>query len=80
MPMTQDQLERYVDAAAAAIDLPLDPQHRPGVIRYVALAASLADALKAVPLVPHDDPAERFEPIGPDDLSPSTATEGSAHG
>ena len=63
MPMTRRQIEAYVDAAASAMNLPLAPEHRPGVLRYFALAAELAELVEAHPLLPHDDPAEAFVPI-----------------
>ncbi|MFS2053538.1 AtzG-like protein, partial [Variovorax sp. CT11-76] len=44
--MTPEQIERHVDAAAAALGLPLSPAHREGVLRYFALA-SLAIRLAA---------------------------------
>ena len=66
--MDRERIEAYVDAAAAALDLPLAPAHRPGVLAYFALAAVLADALMAVPLGAGDEPAPTFTPIGPDDL------------
>jgi hypothetical protein len=60
--------EAYVDAAAAALDLPLSPAHRPGVLRYFALAAEMAALVNGLPLAVHDEAAEAFVPIGPDDL------------
>ena len=63
--MTPAQIEAYVDAAAAALQLPLAAEHRPGVLNYFALAASMADLLAAHPLAITDDPAEAFVPIGP---------------
>ena len=63
--MTPAQIEAYVDAAAAALDLPLSPQHRPGVLQFFALAAGFAEQLQAVPLDAHDDPAPVFVPIEP---------------
>ena len=60
--MTPERIAAQVDAAAALLDLPLAPEHRPGVLRYFALAASFADELDAVPLGPHDDPAVSFIP------------------
>jgi hypothetical protein len=63
--MTAAQIETYVDAAAAALELPLAPAHRPGVLHYFALAASLAELLSAHPLSVTDDPAEAFVPIAP---------------
>jgi hypothetical protein len=63
--MTPAQTEAYVDAAAAALDLPLSPQHRPGVLQFFALAAGFAAQLQAVPLDAHDDPAPVFVPFEP---------------
>lgn len=63
--MTPAQTEAYVDAAAAALDLPLSPEHRPGVLQYFALAAGFAEQLQAVPLDAHDDPAPVFVPVEP---------------
>ena len=63
--MTPDQIETYVDAACAALQLPLAPGHRPGVLSYFALAAGFADLLNAVPLEPHDEAAMRFVPVEP---------------
>lgn len=63
--MTPSQIETYVDAAAAALDLPLDPEHRPGVLHYFALAAKLAESVNGLPLAVTDEPAEVFTPIAP---------------
>jgi hypothetical protein len=60
--MTNDDIERYVDACAAALALPLAPEHRPGVLQYFALAAGFAAQLQAVPLTAHDEPAVNFGP------------------
>jgi len=65
MRMTPRQIEVYVDAAASALQLPLLPEHRPGVLRYFALAAELAELVNEQTLSPHDDPAEAFVPISP---------------
>ncbi len=61
--MTPAEIENYVDAAAAALKLPLSPDHRPGVLTYFAMASSLADLVAAQALGVTDDPAESFEPI-----------------
>lgn len=74
--MEPARLEAYVDAAAAAIDLPIDPHHRPGVLRYFALAAGLAEQVMALPLGVEDDPAERFEPVGPETVGDDGAARG----
>jgi hypothetical protein len=63
--MTPAQIEAYVDAAAAALQLPLNPQHRPGVLHYFALAAGMAELVAAQPLAVTDDPAEAFVPVSP---------------
>lgn len=63
--MTPAQIETFVDAAAAALQLPVAAGHRPGVLSYFALAASMADLVGAHPLAITDDPAEAFVPICP---------------
>ena len=66
--MDRERIETYVDAAAAALDLPIAPAHRPGVLAYFALAAELAESVAGAPLGVADDPAPVFTPIAPDDL------------
>ena len=63
--MTPALIEAYVDATAATLDLPLHPEHRPGVLHYFALAASLAELVNGLPLAVTDEPAEVFTPIAP---------------
>ncbi len=63
--MTPVQTEAYVDAAAAALGLSLRPDHRPGVLRYFALAAEMAALVEAVPLEPHAESAVVFVPVSP---------------
>jgi len=63
--VTPTQTEAYVDAAAAALDLPLRPDHRPGVLRFFALAADMAAVVDAVPLEPHAESAVSFVPVSP---------------
>jgi hypothetical protein len=63
--MTPDQLEAYVDAAAALHGLNLAPEHRPGVLRFFALAFGFADIVSGVPLEPHHESALVFEPVSP---------------
>ena len=57
------QIEAYVDAVAAALGLPLAPEHRPGVLRYFGLAAGMAELVNGLPLTPQDEPAGAFVPI-----------------
>jgi hypothetical protein len=63
--VTPSEIEAYVDAAAAALKLPLSAQHRPGALHYFALAASMAELVAAQPLTMADEPAEAFVPISP---------------
>jgi len=68
--MTPAEAEQYVDAAAAALALPLRADHRPGVLRYFGLAAGFAALVEAVPLAPHDDSAASFVPVPPEEGAP----------
>ena len=63
--MERQQVEAYVDAAAAALGLPIAAEHRPGVVHYVALAAAMAELVMALPLDVDDDPAPVFTPVAP---------------
>ncbi len=63
--MTPAQIEAYVDAASAALNLPLSPEHRPGVLHYFALASTMAELVGSQPLTVTDDPAEAFVPVSP---------------
>lgn len=65
MTMTPAQIESYVAAAAAALELPLSPAHRPGVLRYFALAADFAALIEAVPLSMAAESAVHFSPVVP---------------
>ena len=65
MMMTSPEIEAYVDAASAGLGLPLSAAHRPGVLHYFALAASMAELVNAQPLTIEDEPAEVFVPISP---------------
>ena len=63
--MNPAQTEAYVDAAAAALDLNLRPDYRPGVLRFFTLAAEMAAVVDAVPLEPHAESAVSFVPVSP---------------
>jgi hypothetical protein len=58
--MTPDSIERYVDAAAAMIALPLDRAHRPGVVANFERLAQAAALVAALELGPEVEPALRF--------------------
>lgn len=63
--MTPRQVENHVDAVAAALGLPLSPAHRPGALRYFALAAEFAAVVEAVPLPMHAESGVHFSPVAP---------------
>ncbi|APW37733.1 hypothetical protein RD110_11420 [Rhodoferax koreense] len=63
--MSPAQIEAYVDAASALLDLTIETAHRPGVLRYFGLAADMAALVDAVPLEPHHEAAVHFTPISP---------------
>jgi hypothetical protein len=63
--MTPEEIEALADAAAAALQLNIASEHRPGVLRYLALAASHAELVNALPLTPADEPASAFTPVSP---------------
>lgn len=69
MTMTPAQIEAYVDATAAALQLPLRAEHRPGVLQYFALAAAMSELVDGLPLAVADEPAEVFTPIAPEGRS-----------
>jgi Protein of unknown function (DUF4089) len=60
-----DALEAAVDATAALLDLPLAPAHRPGVLRFYALAAEMAQVVLAVPIGRDDESGAVFRPVEP---------------
>jgi hypothetical protein len=60
----------YVDAAASAVGLAIDPAHRPAVIFHVQLAAAMAARLDGLALGPEDESANVFRPVAP--LQPAT--------
>jgi hypothetical protein len=63
--MRTEHIEAYVDAAAAVLELPLAPEHRPGVLRYFGLAAEMAEMVNGLSLAIQDEPAEAFVPVAP---------------
>ncbi len=62
MTPTSPDLEAYALAASALIGLPLDPQHLPGVVQNLRVAARNAAAPAAPPLGPTDEAAPVFAP------------------
>ena len=72
MDAAPDDVIAYVRSAALLLDLPLDAAQVQRVASHLARTRVLADALAAVPLAPHDEPAEIFCP------APFPAVEGEA--
>jgi hypothetical protein len=54
--------DSYIDAAAAAIGLPIAAEHRPGVILNLERIAAMADLVMAFPLAEETAPAPVFRP------------------
>ena len=65
MPMTPAQVEALVDAAATAIALPIAAAHRPGVLAFYSLAATMADLVEGLPLARDDESGSVFVPVAP---------------
>jgi len=63
--LTPGQIEAAASSAAALLDLPLAPEHRPGVLRFYALAAEMAKVVLAVPLGLDDESGAVFSPVEP---------------
>ena len=59
----------YVDAAARAVGLAIDPAHRPAVVFHVQLAASMAAKLDGIALGPEDESANVFRPVAPPQMA-----------
>lgn len=53
-------LEAYARQAAAAIGLPLEPAHLPGIVMNLGLAKRMAGLIEQVKLTPADEAAPVF--------------------
>ena len=60
--MSPAQIESYVDAAAAALGLPLDKAQAQRVAIHLGRTAALARQLDAFAFEVHDEPAEVYRP------------------
>ena len=58
-----DDADAYVDAAAAALGLPIAAEHRPGVVQYLRLAAGFAERVMDFPLDVSVEGANVFVPV-----------------
>jgi hypothetical protein len=70
-------VERYAEAAAQALNLPLAPEHRPGVLRYLQMVTQLAPRVMDFPLPPAVESGNAFRPVSPEDLPASQRGEDS---
>ena len=61
------KLEATLDAQAALLGLPIAPAHRPGVLRYLELAAGMAPLVMDFPLGPADESGNVFVPVCAED-------------
>ena len=64
-PLSSDQIERLVDANAAALGLRIASEYRAGVLGYFALAASMAEQVQGLPLSVEDESGAVFVPVSP---------------
>ncbi|MGL5059836.1 MAG: DUF4089 domain-containing protein [Microcoleus sp.] len=55
-------IEEYVDRTAELIDLPLNPEHRPGVVVNFERIVAIARLVNEFPLPPEVEAAPVFEP------------------
>lgn len=63
--MTPEQVATLVDATASALALPIADAHRPGVLAFFGLAASMADLVQGMPLDTGDESGAVFVPVAP---------------
>lgn len=63
--ISPETIEACVDATAELLGLPIAPEHRPGVLRYFALAASYAAQTYGLAIDDKADPASVFVPVPP---------------
>jgi hypothetical protein len=66
MALTPQQVEAMVNANAAALDLRIAAEHRPGVIAFATIAAGMAELVNGLPLGIEDEPAAVFTPVSPE--------------
>ncbi|MBD1921701.1 DUF4089 domain-containing protein [Microcoleus sp. FACHB-831] len=60
--MTDDQIAEYVDLMANLIDLPLDPEYRPGVVANMVRIAQIAQVVTEFSIPNEIEAAPVFEP------------------
>ena len=55
----------YIHAAASTLGLKIAAEHRPGVLQFFGLVASMAALVQGLPLEPHDESGNVFKPVVP---------------
>ena len=60
--MTKDEMQAYIVAAAAALELPIAPEHMPGVLVNFERLAGVAAAVNAFELGAADEPGPVWRP------------------
>jgi Protein of unknown function (DUF4089) len=63
--MTAQQVEAVVNANAAALDLRIAAEHKPGVLAFFTIAAAMADLAHGLPLSVEDESGSVFLPVAP---------------
>ncbi|MCW5664908.1 MAG: DUF4089 domain-containing protein [Piscinibacter sp.] len=63
--LTSQQAEALMNASAAALDLHLFAEHKPGVVHYLVLASGMADLVMGQALGIEDESGAVFEPVAP---------------
>ena len=56
------EMEAFVEQMAAAVDLPIAPEYKPGVVENFARIAEIAQRLDEFPLSPEVEAAPIFRP------------------
>ena len=66
MALTREQIESWMHAQSALLDLPIAAEHQGGVATYLALAAGMAEPVIALAakLEAHDESGSIFRPVG----------------
>ncbi len=62
MNNTENDIANYVEQAARWIDLPLAPEHHPGVVENFAKIAEISKLVTDFPIPDNIEPAPTFEP------------------
>ncbi len=60
--MQEQEVLAYVQAAAKAVDLPLDAARAQAVAEHLGRTAAMARLLASAELSPEDEPAELYRP------------------